>query len=294
MAGKGAYQFMRDLTPEEYTALRDSIAQNGVTQPIVVDENGNILDGHHRKRAADELLVTCPEIVKRGLSEDEKVTIAFANNLARRLQSRDDKVAYVDASLSDSPHLADVVHAERCAVSRNKVRERREALGIPPAAQVNRERIRAYADEHGYGREGGPSQRAIAEALGVSERTVFDEIGVPQECTEGQICGTGQPAPELEPAPTGQPDPEPAPTEPGPEPAPQAPPPQPARKARVKPADKTVEDAARGIVQQVQGLTNALERFYQRDDYRGNPDEADAILADALENLIQTIEEKEA
>ena len=40
-----------DLLPEEYEALRASIAERGVDIPKVVDQAGNTLDGRHRQRA---------------------------------------------------------------------------------------------------------------------------------------------------------------------------------------------------------------------------------------------------
>jgi hypothetical protein len=42
---------MNELAPEIYEALKADIARNGISVPIEIDENGNILDGHHRYRA---------------------------------------------------------------------------------------------------------------------------------------------------------------------------------------------------------------------------------------------------
>jgi len=49
------YQVMPDLTPIEYEALKADIAERGVLIPVEVDENGQLLDGHHRVRAWQEL-----------------------------------------------------------------------------------------------------------------------------------------------------------------------------------------------------------------------------------------------
>jgi len=49
------YQVLPELTPIEYEALKSDIAQRGVLVPIDVDEKGEILDGHHRVRAWNEL-----------------------------------------------------------------------------------------------------------------------------------------------------------------------------------------------------------------------------------------------
>ena len=75
------------LPPEQHEALRGNIALHGVLVPILVDGDGpvrGIIDGNHRKGIADELGYDCPEVVKDGLSDQEKRTLARALNLARR------------------------------------------------------------------------------------------------------------------------------------------------------------------------------------------------------------------
>ncbi len=54
------------LSPDQFEALRDNIAVNGVLVPILVDSHGprrKIIDGNYRKAIADELGYDCPEIV---------------------------------------------------------------------------------------------------------------------------------------------------------------------------------------------------------------------------------------
>ena len=48
------FQVMPALTSDEYAALRDDIAGRGVVVPVVVDQHGRTLDGHHRRGIADE------------------------------------------------------------------------------------------------------------------------------------------------------------------------------------------------------------------------------------------------
>src|SRR5688572_29081604 len=82
------------LTHEDFTALRDNIAINGVLVPIIVDNNGpvrKIIDGNNRKVIADELGYECPEVVFEGLADEEKRTLARALNLARRQFSAEQK-----------------------------------------------------------------------------------------------------------------------------------------------------------------------------------------------------------
>ncbi len=88
------YQVMPSLAEPEYEALKASIAAGyDPSKPIVVDEKGAVLDGHHRRRVCAELGVTPPTITLPGLTEDQKHDYAMRANLAcrhlTRLQKRD-------------------------------------------------------------------------------------------------------------------------------------------------------------------------------------------------------------
>src|SRR3954447_2308134 len=94
------------LPPEQYSALRDNIALNGVLVPILVDGDGPvrlIIDGDHRKRIADELGYECPEVVRAGLTDPEKRTLARALNLARRQLDQAGKRAIIADQLRETP-----------------------------------------------------------------------------------------------------------------------------------------------------------------------------------------------
>jgi ParB-like chromosome segregation protein Spo0J len=87
------YQPLPPLTDDEYAALMADIKANGVLVPIEVDENGNVLDGHHRARICEELGISPPTVVRTGLTEDQKHEHALRLNLTRRhlttVQKRD-------------------------------------------------------------------------------------------------------------------------------------------------------------------------------------------------------------
>lgn len=91
------YQILPDLTEAEYAGLKASIAEHGVWELIVFDEQDNVLDGHHRLRACAELGITdYPTIIRPGLSEEEKVEHIVSLNLDRRhltVQQRRELVA---------------------------------------------------------------------------------------------------------------------------------------------------------------------------------------------------------
>lgn len=73
-----------DLLPPLKTSEREALAAdikvNGVIHPVVIDEDGNILDGHHRY-AID---CNAPTRIVEGLSEEEKQAYTIRANLARR------------------------------------------------------------------------------------------------------------------------------------------------------------------------------------------------------------------
>ena len=68
------------LKSSELEALTADIKANGVQHAVVIDEDGNILDGHHRY-AIDP---NAPTRVVIGLSDEEKAAYTIRVNLARR------------------------------------------------------------------------------------------------------------------------------------------------------------------------------------------------------------------
>ena len=82
---KPVYEPVLKLPPllsEQFIALRDNIAVNGVLVPILVTEDKQIIDGNYRRAIADELGYDCPEIVQSGLTEEE-IRRLFENDLAQ-------------------------------------------------------------------------------------------------------------------------------------------------------------------------------------------------------------------
>jgi ParB family chromosome partitioning protein len=122
------YQVMPPLTDEEYEALKADIAERGVQVPVEYDEEGNILDGYHRVRACLELGITdWPKIVRRGLTEKQKVEHALVLNLHRRHLTRDQRRELVAKLRGQGWSLRRI--AERLGVSKSQVE--RDASGVP-------------------------------------------------------------------------------------------------------------------------------------------------------------------
>ena len=72
------WQVMPPLSADEYQALKADIALRGVMVPVEYDQDGVIIDGHHRVRACQEL----------GLSDWPRVARTYEGEADRRLQAR--------------------------------------------------------------------------------------------------------------------------------------------------------------------------------------------------------------
>lgn len=83
-----AYQLLPALADDQRDALRQSIEENGILQPIEVDEDGRILDGHHRAAIAADLGIACPSRTINNLDEPGKRRYALTVNLMRRQLDR--------------------------------------------------------------------------------------------------------------------------------------------------------------------------------------------------------------
>ncbi len=98
------YQVMPNLADEDYEALKRDIAARGVLVPVEYDEEGNILDGHHRVRACAELGIEgWPRFIRKGLSEGEKRIHARQLNLARRHLNQSQKRELIASQLRETP-----------------------------------------------------------------------------------------------------------------------------------------------------------------------------------------------
>ena len=76
------YQFLPRLSDDEYTSLEKSIREHGIQVPIVVDENGSVIDGHHRKEIADRLQKPFASVVfawiMQGRSVEQRAALSKA------------------------------------------------------------------------------------------------------------------------------------------------------------------------------------------------------------------------
>lgn len=106
MTTTGKYQIYGPPTDAGYAVLRGSIEQAGrITTPILIDEEGEILDGHQRAKIADELGIELPKIVIGNLSEDGKEQTALTANVNSRTQ--EEKHAAITFYLLKHPTTTD-------------------------------------------------------------------------------------------------------------------------------------------------------------------------------------------
>ena len=82
---KVKYQLLPPLSQDEYESLKEDVAKMGVLVPIEFDEEGEVLDGHHRIQACRELGITeYPRVIREFKNEEEKRAHVWAVNIARR------------------------------------------------------------------------------------------------------------------------------------------------------------------------------------------------------------------
>jgi len=130
---------MPELPTWEFEALKESIRQHGVIVPIIRDEKGTIIDGHHRDRACRELKVKdVPTITLAGLTDEQKRDHALVLNLVRRKITRKQMRQIIAAELRRQPDLSNRWLAE-IAGTTNKTVEcvRQELLSIGEIPQCD-------------------------------------------------------------------------------------------------------------------------------------------------------------
>ena len=129
MSANGKYQEFDPLAPEEFAALERSILDRGVDVPIILDENGNAIDGHHRLKICKKHGITnYPTIVKVGLSDDEKRDLAQSLNMARRSLSREQRREQIKHRLKRNPQQSDRLIAQSLGVDHKTVGSVRAAM----------------------------------------------------------------------------------------------------------------------------------------------------------------------
>lgn len=116
----GTFQLFDALPAHIEDALRASIERFGVLVPVVRDQHGNVIDGHHRARLADKLGVKYRVDVMTVADEQEAREIALTLNADRR-QLAPEQRAEVAAYLRERGHSTTAI-AEALNVSDETIR----------------------------------------------------------------------------------------------------------------------------------------------------------------------------
>lgn len=103
MTDRGRFQLFDALPAPIEDALRESIRRFGVLVPVTVDQDGAMLDGHHRARIATDLRVPFDRIVHVCADDDERREIARTLNSDRRQLTADQRQQVVVA-LTEAGH----------------------------------------------------------------------------------------------------------------------------------------------------------------------------------------------
>lgn len=167
------YQLLPPLPPDDYERLAADIKERGVLVPIDVDEDGTVLDGHHRLKIADSLGVDCPRNVVAGLTEEGKVHHAATMNVARRQLDSSQKAA-----------LAVAVEERLAVLARQRQGHGRTAPGKTLSQKIDEPLGRAdeqAAQLVGTNRQYvSDAKRLKAEAPDIFEKVAGGELTIPQ------------------------------------------------------------------------------------------------------------------
>lgn len=128
------YQVMRPLTEDEYEALKASIREHGVSQPIEVDSDGNILDGHNRFAICAELQIPCPiKVVTHLKTDQEKRDYARQMNCAKRSPGLAEKKRIAEQILLEDSTRTNHAVAKLVGISPHTVKAVRIGMGLQDA-----------------------------------------------------------------------------------------------------------------------------------------------------------------
>ena len=146
------YQVMPPLTAEEYGELRNDIAARGVMVPIEYDEQGNVLDGHHRLKICAELgIKDFPKVIRAGMTEEQKRTHARKLNMARRQLNQEQRRELIREQLRETPEKSDRQIARELGVDKNTVNARR--VEMESGGEIHHLKTTTGADGKQYPRQ---------------------------------------------------------------------------------------------------------------------------------------------
>lgn len=186
MTSSAVYQMMPALDAETEAALRASIEQWGVLVPVVVNQHGEIIDGHHRARIADELGRSYRTEIREITDDIEAYRLGVELNMVRRGFSTKER-RVMSVALYEQGHttraIGEALGSSQSTIMRDLVAaevESRDSALPGRTARASREGDReamfalaAERDERGIGIH---PMTAIAGKFGCSTKTVLKHL----------------------------------------------------------------------------------------------------------------------
>jgi site-specific DNA-methyltransferase (adenine-specific) len=115
--------------PNQPYQLLPELRRHGVLLPVIKDDKGKTIDGHHREKACRELgIKDYPIITLHGLSENQKRDHALLLNLVRRKVTRKQLREIIAAELRRTPDISSHWLAEILGTTDKTVETVRERL----------------------------------------------------------------------------------------------------------------------------------------------------------------------
>jgi len=135
-------ELMPPHDPDEMLNLRRDIAARGVLTPILVTEDGVVIDGHTRLLIARDLgLTDVPIVVKVGLTEEEARQLAVVLNVHRRHLDREQRRELIASLLKVDPTRSNAAIGADAKADRKTVEavlQKLEGTGDIPELGVTR------------------------------------------------------------------------------------------------------------------------------------------------------------
>jgi 16S rRNA G966 N2-methylase RsmD/DNA-binding MarR family transcriptional regulator len=162
MSDAQPYQVMPDLDSEKYERLKEDIANNGIEYPIILDGEGEIIDGHHRYEAWTDLGRDPDDLPTRVVDDtsEDNYHRAYRANLLRRDLSDGTKRDVVKQYLLEHPDrvaedtqeaIADDLGVARVTVTRaiDSLQENGKLVQVDElTTDEKREQVRTYVEDN--------------------------------------------------------------------------------------------------------------------------------------------------
>lgn len=147
------FQVMPPLSATECEALKADIAENGVLVPVVKDQHGRIIDGHHRSRIADELGVSYRVDIVRVDDDQAALRLARVYNMTRRHLTREQRRQLIADEIKADPTRSNRAIGRLLGVDHKTVATVREwvdggEIPHPPKVKTHNVRVDLLPESH--------------------------------------------------------------------------------------------------------------------------------------------------